>query len=704
LAQFHFTVYYRPGSQAGKPDALSRRTEYADGEGEVHLTKILNQDTLDPIAAIAVQECSWIKFKKLNPEATIPSRGTPSSAGLDLSSIEDVVIPIKERRLVGTGLATALPEGIYGRIAPRSGLAAKFGITIDAGVVDADYRGELKVLMVNNGKESFIVKKKDRIGQLILERCAYMDPMEVDSLDETARGEGGFGSTGVSPIINSIQIGQLQVQNFHQDFKERVKAIGKKDIDYTRWLTTTSQDHDREVRDGLVFYKGRLQIPEDNAIRLEIATSEHDNKTAGHFGQKKTLELITRNFYWPKMDEWIKSYVSTCDTCQRNKSPRHARYGLLQPLELPYSPWISVSVDFIVALPLSEDYTQIMVVVDRFTKMAHFIALREDATTKDCAQAFLKEVWKLHGIPDEIISDRDSKWTSEFWKGLCLSLDIKRKMSTAFHPQTDGQSERVNQTLETYLRTYINYDQDNWYSLLPLAEFAYNNSTTSATKVSPFYANYGYHPKSNWPSTSEGKNPSSELYSHWMKAVHDKARTTLEETRNSMSKYYDQNKLPTPNYKEGELVMLNAKNIRTKRPSKKLAPKLYGPFKILKRIGSHAYQLQLQQRWRIHDVFHVSLLEPYRANSLAGRPQERPEPEEIEGQSEWEVETILQSEIRKTSRKVKGRNKTFRSLFYLVKWKGYPNDECTWEPGAHLEDALEEVDKFHQDNPTQPKL
>ena len=150
--------------------------------------------------------------------------------------------------------------------------------------------------------------------------------------------------------------------------------------------------------------------------------------------------------------------------------------------------------------------------------------------------------------------------------------------------------------------------------------------------------------------------------------------------------------------------MLNAKNIRTKRPTKKLAPKLYGPFKILKKIGSHAYQLQLQQRWKIHDVFHVSLLEPYRANSLAGRPQERPEPEEIEGQSEWEVEAILQSEIRKTSRKVKGRNKMFRSLFYLVKWKGYPTDECTWEPGAHLESALEEVDKFHQDNPTQPKF
>jgi hypothetical protein len=222
------------------------------------------------------------------------------------------------------------------------------------------------------------------------------------------------------------------------------------------------------------------------------------------------------------------------------KSPRHAKFGLLQPLELSYSPWESTSVDFIVALPESEGHTQIMVVVDRFSKMAHFIALVETATAKDAAQAFLKEVWKLHGLPESIISDRNAKWTSEFWEGLCGLLGIKKRMSTSFHPQTDGQTERVNQTLETYLRTFINYDQDDWYSLLPLAEFAYNNSVTQATQLTPFYTNYGYHPKTIWTTSEESKNPASKAYVHWIKATHDRATQALEKTKDNMSKYYDQ--------------------------------------------------------------------------------------------------------------------------------------------------------------------
>ena len=177
---------------------------------------------------------------------------------------------------------------------------------------------------------------------------------------------------------------------------------------------------------------------------------------AGHFGQRKTLEIVTRNFYLPKMEEWINEYIRTCDHCQRFKSKRHAKYGLLQPLEVFYAPWKSISVDFIVALPASQNHHQIMVVVDRFSKMAHFVPLHENATTSDVAKAFLKEVWKHHGLPEDIVSDRDSKWTGNFWKELCESLSIKRKLSTPFHPQTDGQTERVNQTLEKYLRMFVN--------------------------------------------------------------------------------------------------------------------------------------------------------------------------------------------------------------------------------------------------------
>jgi hypothetical protein len=217
--------------------------------------------------------------------------------------------------------------------------------------------------------------------------------------------------------------------------------------------------------------------------------------------------------------------------------------------------------------------------------------------------------------------------------------------------------------------------------------------------MTPFYTNYGFNPKTIWPANTDGKNPASKAYAHWMKSVHERASKTLEDTRASMSKYYDQKRQEHPNYQIGDKVMLNAKNIRTKRPTKKLAPKLYGPFKIIEKIGSRSYRLELQSRWRIHNVFHASLLEPYRLNNIAGRAIIRPEPEEIEGESEYEVEKILQSEFRTTKKK----NKNIRTLFYLVKWKGYPEDECTWEPEEHLRSAKKEVGIFHKENPDADK-
>jgi len=169
------------------------------------------------------------------------------------------------------------------------------------------------------------------------------------------------------------------------------------------------------------------------------------------------------------------NYVRSCDECQHSKSPRHAKYGLLQPLEVPYAAWSSIWMEFITQLPESQGITQIMVVIDRFTKMAHFIGLHENATAKDVADTFLREVWKLHGLPTEIISDMDAKLAVEFWESWCKMLGVKRRMSTAYHPQTDGQAERTNQVLEGYVRTFVNYDQDDCYELLPLAEHAYND-------------------------------------------------------------------------------------------------------------------------------------------------------------------------------------------------------------------------------------
>jgi len=205
----------------------------------------------------------------------------------------------------------------------------------------------------------------------------------------------------------------------------------------------------------------------------------------------------------------------------------------------------------------------------------------------------------------------DAKLSGEFWESLCKILGVKRRMSTAYHPQTDGQTERTNQVLEGYLRTFVNYDQNDWYQLLPLVEHAYSNSATNAHKMTPFFATYGFHPQTAWMKEREAHNPGATLYAHWMQDIHQQAKQTLENTGESMKKYCDRKAKEQPRIEIGDLVMLNAKNMPTKRPSKKLSPKLYGPFKVLEKQGSREYKLEISPRWKIHPVFHVSLWEPY---------------------------------------------------------------------------------------------
>jgi len=187
----------------------------------------------------------------------------------------------------------------------------------------------------------------------------------------------------------------------------------------------------------------------------------------------------------------------------------------------------------------------------------------------------------------------DAKFGGELWEALCKKLAVKRKMSTAYHPQTDGQTERVNQLLGEYLRIFVNYNQDDWYHLLPIAEYAYNNSITAAHDMTPFFANNRYHPQTEYLKEQEAQNSGANLYAHWMQMVHPQARQSLERTREAIRLYYDRKAKQQPDFKVCDLVMLNAKNIRTKCPSKKLAPKLYCRFKLLEQRGELAYKLEI---------------------------------------------------------------------------------------------------------------
>ena len=279
---------------------------------------------------------------------------------------------------------------------------------------------------------------------------------------------------------------------------------------------------------------------------------------------------------------------------------------------MPYAPWQSIAMDFITELAVSGGCDQLWVIIDRFTKMAHFIPLeKERKTAADLAVIFAREIWKHHGLPADIVSDRYSRFTSEAWKEFLRLSEIRPRMSTAFHPQTDRQTERLNQTIEAYLRVFVNTEQDDWRRLLPMAECAYNNSATVGNGMSPFYANYRFHPVAGGAAVTKPLNPASTVYAHWIQAIHNEAWKWLEEAQERMRRYTDPERKKPPAYQVGDLVMLSGRNIRTRRPTKKLDHKNYGPFQIEKVISPLAVRLTLPRKWKIHNVFHVSLLEPY---------------------------------------------------------------------------------------------
>ncbi|CAG8638636.1 1222_t:CDS:1, partial [Paraglomus occultum] len=447
-----------------------------------------------------------------------------------------------------------------------------------------------------------------------------------------------------------------------------------------------------EIQQECLYLKGtqRMAIPSDKRIRTHILHEHHDTNIAGHLGIDKTTEAIMRNFYWPKMGKDIRRYVQTCDTCQRNKSSNQQQAGLLRPLEIPTNKWEEIAMDFIVQLPLTKQgHNAIVVFIDCLTKQAIFHPTHTSASAPTIAKIFFTTVFKNYGLPRIIISDRDSKFTSHFWQALFKHLGTKTAMSTAFHPQTDGQTERLNRTLEEMLRIYATYKQDQWDEYLPAAEFAYNNSKQASTGFTPFELDNGQHPHT--PITLTKKNitnvpAANDFIEHW-NTMMTIAKDNLREAQERQTKYANNNRRHLM-FKTGDQVLLSMRNtnnpIDRNRPTKKLTPRFTGPYTIVKVISPVAYKLNLPETMKIHPVFHVSLLKPYQPSpDEFARPTPPPAIVESDtGQEEYEVEAILDKRVI--------RKKTQ----YLVKWVGYPLHDATWEPVRNLSNAPEIIKEF----------
>jgi transposase InsO family protein len=443
--------------------------------------------------------------------------------------------------------------------------------------------------------------------------------------------------------------------------------------------------------DGRLYYSGLLYVPDYDPLRFELLRRHHEVPSAGHPGRAKTLELLCRRYYWPRMRRMVDQYLRNCHTCQRIRTPRHAPFGVLKPLPVPVRPWKSISMDFVTGLPLVDGYDAIWVVADRLTKMRHFVACSSTASAQDLADLFLLHIWKLHGLPDDVVSDRGPQFASRFWKRLCLHLRISPKLSTAFHPQTDGQTERVNGIMEQYLRAYVTYQQENWPALLALAEFAGNNHPSETTGVSPFFANHGFDPRFDFDLDRTDNSSSEEIRAHntatYFSELHDFLRAELLRGQHRYQEGADSRRIPAPRFAVGDLVWLRASNIRSERPSRKLDHRRLGPFPIRRVISSHAYELELPSTMRVHPVFSVSLLDAAANDPLPGQLNPPPPPVVVNEIEEYQIEEILDSKLIRNT------------LRYLVKWLGY--DAPTWEP-AHAINQAAAIDRFHDAYPGKP--
>jgi hypothetical protein len=333
-----------------------------------------------------------------------------------------------------------------------------------------------------------------------------------------------------------------------------------------------------------------------------------------------------------------------------------------------------------------------MVIVCRLTKMAHFLPFKEEGFTSEHLAKMFRSIFRLHGTPEDIVSDGGPIFTSKFWRSFASGLGIKLNFSTAYHPQSDGQTERVNQVLEQNLRMFINYQQDNWVELLDTAEFTYNNTEHASTKVTPFFANYGYHPCDPPTPAPQQYNPTAQSHLEEIFKLRTSLQKNIAKAQADYSKYYNRkvrshlNLSDTSLHSVGDKVWLNARNITTSRPSAKLDHKLLGLFKIIEKISDLVYRLDLPPTMEINNSFHISQLEPFKEGH-PGQTQQEPPPIIASGEQQYVPERILDGRLNQETQHYK----------YLVHWEGYPDSEDTWEPYDELR-HLKVFKRFHRDN------
>ncbi|KAF8750725.1 hypothetical protein RHS01_09093 [Rhizoctonia solani] len=402
---------------------------------------------------------------------------------------------------------------------------------------------------------------------------------------------------------------------------------------------------DYKMEAGLLFYQGRIVVLDVRTLRTDLLRIFHDSPLAGHPGRQRTLELVSRNYYWPGIRVDTYWHVDSCKTCQQIRKPKYASIPP-QPLELPSRPWQHVSYNMIVDLPKDGNNNSILVIVDSFTKYGIFVKCSKKLKALELAELFLEHVWKRHGMPEKTILDRGRVFNNKFLRALYKRLGIDPHFLLAYHPQSDGQTERVNPSIKHFLRAYSGINQRDWTRWLPMAEFAYNNAVHSSTGRTPFKALYGWEPTLT-PSNVPTDVPEADSLAQTMEAQWKEVELALRQSKLRMTAGEEGS---PAEFEIGEEAWLDAKNINLKTLSPKLTEQRLGPFKDTKRTFKN-----------------------------------RPPPVTVDGEEEYKVEGITDAEERNGK------------WFFRVKWKGYRSKENTWEPQENLKNAEKISEKYEKE-------
>jgi hypothetical protein len=424
---------------------------------------------------------------------------------------------------------------------------------------------------------------------------------------------------------------------------------------------------------GLIRLHGHIWIGQNTALQTKLIAAFHSSPLGGHSGITPTYFKLRKHFAWKGMRADVENYVKQCEVCQHAKHSLQHPLGLLQPLPIPDGIWKDLSMDFVEGLPKSDGFNAILVVVDRLTKYGHFIPITHPYSAADIAQIFLDNVVKLHGLPSSIVTDRDTIFVSNFWKELFKIYKVDLHFTTAYHPQTDGQTERVNQCLEMFLRCSVHSSPRSWKSWLSLAEIWYNSNYHSSLGCSPFKALYGYEANLCLAPTvlPETNSSVSEVVEH--RAAHlESLKQQLARAQNRMKLMADK-KRTDHQFAVGDRVLLKlqpyTQSSVAHRPFPKLAYKYFGPYTVLDRVGAVAYKLELPPDSQIHPVFHISQLKPF-------IPDYTPVFADLPTVSDLEAVDTQPKEVLER-RLVKKGNTAIVQV--RVTWTGLPATSTTWE-------------------------